>query len=75
MKNVAKVLIYDLTIESYTGWVGKECFALICYPNFFPHFCFNLRRFLRQVTPRWLRELAKNEVLVNENSEIYDMKL
>ena len=75
MKNVVKVLIYDLTIESYTGWVGKKCFALICYPNFFPHFCFNLRRFLRQVTPRWLRELAKNEVLVNENSEIYDMKL
>ena len=45
------MLFYDLTIESYTGWVGKEFIDLIRYPNFFHHFCFNLRRFLRQVTP------------------------
>ena len=75
LKNVAKVLFYDLTIESYTGWVWKESFALICYSNIFPHFCFNLRRFVRQVTPCWLRELAKNEVSVNQNLDIYDIKL
>ena len=73
--NVAKVLFYDLTIEGYTGGVGRECIDLIWYPNFFPHFCFNLGRFLRQVTSRWLRELAKNEASVNQNSEIDDIKL
>ena len=59
------MLFYDLSIESYTGWVGKECIDLISYPNFFPHFYFKLRKFLRQVTPRCLRELAKNEASAN----------
>ena len=27
--NVAKVLFYDLTIEGYTGGVGRECIDLI----------------------------------------------
>ena len=29
LENVAKVLFHDLTIESYPGWVGKECIDLI----------------------------------------------
>ena len=29
LENVTKVLLYDFTIESYLGWVGKEGIDLI----------------------------------------------